>query len=347
MPETMLTTAPEIATTYEKAKGIAKAIFNFVMAPCALAINTAANAVVLTLEAVALVIPGAVDAFADSTWQDDQEKVDPSWDGQVLNCRNCNNGGDCCIETKAPDEKPAPPSGKKPYNKKAKASCSNSSLKKIYYINGIDTEPQANCASSKSIANATCAEVISVYNRTEGIISDTRECVKNIRKTDDVTPTDAMEKIMKNHFGNPPEKPYQELNLYAHSQGGLITQEALIQYKANLKRTMTDERAEEVLKNINVKTFGTAQRGWPRGPKYERFLNVFDPVPHIIRLAQMKYKEVTYTEDTRAADLSNRHLVFKPKINPIGAHSMDKVYVKTLEKTSSKEMTHGCTVCPK
>jgi hypothetical protein len=206
-------------------------------------------------------------------------------------------------------------------------------LPKITYVNGINTRytPQdpnqkdpfvegGICKTMQQIAATTCSEVTGVYNATEGIGKDLDECLDNIAKdsnTPAVVPlTDAM--VQAARTGQP-------TTIFAHSQGGLITQEAVARAKAKLVIVdkLTPEEAEQELSVVSVKSFGTALMGWPKGPHYERFTNTADPVPPAITGAQTSYPSASW--ESAAAD--NNYVFTSPHVNPIDSHSMDDVYV--------------------
>lgn len=171
------------------------------------------------------------------------------------------------------------------------------SIPKITFVNGIQTkfindDDRPMCRTMKKIANATCSEVVGIYNATEGVGADLRESLENIRKAaqSDPTHTLSVQLVTAAQTGQP-------LVIFAHSQGGLITQDALADAKNNLMYSgMTREEAEQALSVVTVRSFGTAERGWPVGPTYQHFNNEGDPVPSAIAGAQEQYQEVTNSD---------------------------------------------------
>lgn len=215
----------------------------------------------------------------------------------------------------------ANPSGVMPSGCKQTAG----SLPKISYINGINTNQKTICETMKKLANDTCSEVMGIYNATHGITKDIDECLDNIGKSSNEPAVAPMKKMIVEAAEN--QKP---LTLYAHSQGGLITQEAISQAKQELmmKYPITAEEAEKALGVVSVKSFGTAMMGWPKGPEYERFTNTSDPIPPAILGAQTSYPLETWKD---SAEATQHHVFTSPHLNPIESHSMDDVYLEELK----------------
>jgi hypothetical protein len=121
--------------------------------------------------------------------------------------------------------------------------------------------------------------------------------------------------------------PPQPITIFAHSQGGLITQEAVAQAKQKLiDDGFSEEQAEQRLSAVSIKSFGTALMGWPKGPHYERFTNTSDPVPPVIAGAQTSYPSATW-DDSAPADPGGNHVFTSPHLNPIDSHNMDNTYL--------------------
>jgi hypothetical protein len=173
----------------------------------------------------------------------------------------------------------------------------------------------------QEIAKTTCSEVTGIYNATEGMGKDLDECLDNIAKSSNspaVVPLRNMI-IQAARSGKP-------ITLFAHSQGGLITQEAVTQAKQQLmsEDDLTADEAEQKLCVISIDSFGTAIMGWPTGPHYQRFTNTTDPVPPIIIGAQTSYPIATW-KDSASADAN--YVFTSPHLNPFDSHSMDDTYL--------------------
>ncbi|HLH03945.1 MAG TPA: phage baseplate assembly protein V [Bryobacteraceae bacterium] len=83
--------------------------------------------------------------------------------------------------------------------------CQGKKLPKVFFVNGINTRltgengqpvKDGMCTTLQKIANRSCAEVVGIYNATEGVGADLKECVGMIGKTQRVKPaktlTDAL-----------------------------------------------------------------------------------------------------------------------------------------------------------
>ncbi|PYP91716.1 MAG: hypothetical protein DMG65_06630 [Candidatus Angelobacter sp. Gp1-AA117] len=207
---------------------------------------------------------------------------------------------------------------------------------KLTYVNGIMTsypmgDPKADqkdgiCKTMQKLANATCAEIVGVYNATGGMRADIGECLTNIAKNSDTPAVDTLQESMYDALTkNPP----QEMTIYAHSQGGLITQEALADLKNRLRTEVGLPNALELMHHLSIKSFGTAEQGWPSGPNYEQFTNYSDPVPGVIAGAQENYPDATF-RDNALVPAAQRHYFVSPHVSPIDSHSMDNVYINEM-----------------
>jgi len=254
-------------------------------------------------------------------------------------------GKDCKPSPKKPGEGVVP---------KKCAAAGKKPAKKIYYVNGINTdlltdgskdpnnpyEGSGFCGNMHAIADADCAEVIGVYNATEGMGRDLTECLDNIGRAGKTPAAKTLsEEMMRNLTKEPPEK----MTLFAHSQGGLVTQEALIDTKAQLVASgMTEAQAEQRMSNLDIKSFGTALMGWPQGPQYERFTNLKDPVPYAIAVGQGALYPVETVSDTSTPGTH----VYADKNWLFDAHSMDGSYmVKYAEMQDQKAKETGQPRC--
>lgn len=146
--------------------------------------------------------------------------------------------------------------------------------------------------------------------------------------------------------------PNPGMTIYAHSQGGLNTAEAIAQAKGKLVRIERERLAragwpamraisqaqavtEQQLSHLEVHTFGTLERGLPDGPKYFRYTNVLDPIPKVIGAAQRGLKPNAMFSDPRGSPPVER---FKsaPAFSPIAAHGMNEAYLPYLDERHAK-----------
>lgn len=225
----------------------------------------------------------------------------------------------------------APPGGIRP------EGCQQPSgrLPKAHYVNGINTDLKGHCDTLKNLAKALCKEMTGTYNATSGIGKDVVECVDSIQRSETVPQQALYRQIMAN-LDRPDPQP---MELYAHSQGGLITQHAILAAKNDLftnyiltKATNpptpiqvaeAEKYVAERLAKVKVNAFGTAVAGWPTGPAYESYTNLSDPVPRVILSAQMNHMAETFGD----SQLLSSVMFMEPRLDPFEAHSMDKTYI--------------------
>lgn len=148
-----------------------------------------------------------VERCIENMVRDKNRTPDPR-DGQFM-------GNEC------PNTSPNPPkTGRLPQG------CAGSAgkLPKIIYTNGINTPPEAACATMRQIANERCAEVIGVYNATYGTVEDALDSKNNIDRAGREPAAHSQARLLTEMLN---KKPPQRVTMYSHSQGGLITQEGL------------------------------------------------------------------------------------------------------------------------
>ena len=336
--------AKQAKKTFDKAADLFPALASFAIAPCPL---------------TALIL---LNKLTD-------KNVNADWDGKYLpDCKVCPDGS-TCIATKGSSEPPN--KGKMPVS-----GCCRNPIPTVYFVNGIMNDPKKNCETAKELAIATCSEVISVYNRTEGIVKDVGECLGNIFQVyqpGDNAPTDTMSKLMEDAIMKDPPK---EVTICAHSQGGLITRSSLDRVKTKLSLKYPPEEVKERMSKINIKSFGTAEDNWPEGPNYEQYTNPNDLVPKAIaktdavRDSMLKPKlmygnminpdyerQMAQYNANKAqmAVITNKHEVNeRPGLYnkmTLTSHGMSESYIPYLKKTPKIDSKTGkeikCANCPK
>jgi hypothetical protein len=212
-------------------------------------------------------------------------------------------------------------------------------IRKVTYINGIMTDYATICKTMQKLANATCAEVTGVYNATGGIWKDLQECLANMGNNSVSRAGTALQNSMNAALS---QEPAQDMTIYAHSQGGLITQEALRGVKNDLTLQYGVAGAEARMKHLTVKSFGTAEEGWPAGPNYEQFTNLSDAVPGAIAGAQLNHPIDTFA-DNATISLDDQHYFMSPRWTPVaGSHSIDDVYIPEYIEEMKKKGQPTC-----
>jgi hypothetical protein len=107
----------------------------------------------------------------------------------------------------------------------------------------------------------------------------------------------------------------------------------------DLRNLYGDAKAQSMLGKVTVVSMGTAEHGWPSGPRYVQYTNSSDPVPNTIRTAQTlgknpleQYRLFKDPPNLTRFPFNN----YKPKPNPDATetwpwHSIDNVYIKEFE----------------
>jgi hypothetical protein len=248
------------------------------------------------------------------------------------------------------DSKACGGSASGPISEKCKGNTTN--IDSVYYINGIntpknttktnaETDDETNaCKTAKALSRIACSKVTGIYNATEGIGSDLRESIENIKRSSTAPAMEMLHtEIIDKLLNDPPDK----VIVFAHSQGGLITQEALKRVKTDLIFFYDDDtpegtaEVEKRLAMIKVKSFGTATNGWIKGPSYEHYTNNCDPVPKIIKNIQDKMS--CYNDKSKFDDTPTHRFNDCEYWDPIAPHSMDDVYI------NQYVMQHGACKC--
>lgn len=268
---------------------------------------------------------GGVERCIENMARDKNRVLNPK-DGQFM-------GDDC------PNSSPDPPTtGRLP------AGCAGQGgkLPKIIYTNGINTPPEAACATMRRLANERCAEIVGVYNATYGIKEDVLDAKDSVDRLGRQPAAKSQARLIEQMLN---EKPPQPVTLYAHSEGGLITQEGLIKAEADMqqstvrelrKQGMSPAQAKEEAKkqtkqkmsNVDVYSFGTAEQNWPPvGANLHQFTNTENPVPKLIHSLQR-----SRGDEFEPENLAERETFSQSFWNPIAPHSMDDVYLAKLNE---------------
>jgi hypothetical protein len=152
----------------------------------------------------------------------------------------------------------------------------------IYYVNGIKTTRAAHCKTLREIANSTCANVIGIYNATQGFALDAlqtggdRQLIN--RAANGSPPRLDGRNLAVNTVSNTVYNEVQageKPEIWAHSQGGAVTSLGL--YSADNRLQLAGNRNR--LSGMNVTSFGSAAPRWVNGPNYEHYVHVNDITP--------------------------------------------------------------------
>ncbi len=104
---------------------------------------------------------------------------------------------------------------------------------RIVYINGINTDSQSHANTLQQIANVTGAAVVGVYNKTDGMGSDLAQCVQDKARDKQDQGNNAATTTMKEMIIDAIQNR-RNLNVIAHSQGALITNNAVMHAKYDM-----------------------------------------------------------------------------------------------------------------
>ncbi len=146
----------------------------------------------------------------------------------------------------------------------------------VIYVNGINNNKDVQFNSMQQIADRTGAKVVGVHNATEGMIADLAQCVKD-KLDKGVNPAvDSMADLVYSEL-----KAGRSVHLMAHSQGGLVTSRALndVVNRLRIEDGMSKAQVEQLMKKVDVETFGGAAAHYPDGPNYVHYVNNKDIVP--------------------------------------------------------------------
>src|SRR5262245_45849679 len=136
---------------------------------------------------------------------------------------------------------------------------------RIVYVNGILNSPEDAYRSLQAIAKDADAEVVGIYNASEGFFKDLWQ--SGLDKLD-LGKNPAVDTLSSTVFkeltaGSGP------INLMAHSQGALITSRALGDVKDMLgEQGYSRQEISQMMSRVHVETFGGAAWTYPDGPQY-------------------------------------------------------------------------------
>lgn len=163
-------------------------------------------------------------------------------------------------------------------------SSDHSSGARIVFVNGVLTPAEAEIQMCRSLADATGAEVVALHNGTSGdALVDGLQCLgdKGARVLHEFGlpyRNDATASVV--HLVEDAIESGTPINLFGHSQGGLILSSALTEVSDRLRDQGADQ--DEIaakLSVVHVQTFGGAAWSYPDGLDYYHHVNSADPVP--------------------------------------------------------------------
>lgn len=184
--------------------------------------------------------------------------------------------------------------------------------RKIVYINGITINECGLCYDMQMLAKKFCAEVIGIYNKTDGMTSDLTQAVGDKMNLGNNPASDSLSNVIENSV-----RSGESLEVMAHSQGALITSRAM----NNAQNEMASSGyGSSSFSNVQVTTYGGAAYTYPSGPSYDHYVNTLDPVPQLTG------------KSTNMINLMNPNVhTFTAKGNDWTNHGLHDVYLKQMK----------------
>jgi tetratricopeptide (TPR) repeat protein len=142
--------------------------------------------------------------------------------------------------------------------------------KPVYFINGIRNSLEESNANAQLLAYLLERPVTRVYNKSDGLISDLYESGK--LKIGLLKDNPAVQSLVENIISD--LKREEPVEIYAHSEGAIITSVAL-----DIVKEKYPELFAKNAYKISVNTYGGAARNFPEGPAYNHVVFKSDPVP--------------------------------------------------------------------
>ncbi|WP_224242556.1 hypothetical protein [Hyalangium gracile] len=154
----------------------------------------------------------------------------------------------------------------------------------VIYVNGIQNTANVQYGSMQTVANELGANVYGIHNSTAedhplgSFVGDLVQCLtdKTGRVPNSATSALALQVVKDLEAGRP-------VHLMAHSQGALVTSNALSATKEYLlherQPPLSEAAVDKMMSRIKVETFGGAAASYPYGPQYVHYINTFDTVP--------------------------------------------------------------------
>jgi hypothetical protein len=170
--------------------------------------------------------------------------------------------------------------------------------RQLIFVNGIDNKPKEHALSAQQIVNATGCTVLGIYNKTNKITSDLAQCVADLielygrgtgKPAGLMSINSATRSLVMLLLEHGYEWNTRPVPILAHSQGNLITSNALMIYSWLMDRkssiSSSNARLMELLSlgpvKIHVFAVASPAFSWPTN-KYisvHNYAHLNDPVP--------------------------------------------------------------------
>jgi hypothetical protein len=150
----------------------------------------------------------------------------------------------------------------------------------IIYANGALITHRQAAVEMQAVASSTGSRVIGLYNATESPWDDAGQVLDDEFDVGDNKAVDSLAGVVYGEL-----KAGRDVDLFGHSQGGVIGSRALTRVRERLVSDgMSPEEAEATLGRVRFETFGAAAYRYPDGPKYTHWINDRDLAPTLLGL---------------------------------------------------------------
>jgi len=152
--------------------------------------------------------------------------------------------------------------------------------RRVFYVNGVATDPVRQHAELQALANHLDAGLVGVHNATHGLAADARDFVRD-RLSDPAAAARADPSIgtVTRLITRAVERG-EPIELVGHSQGAVVISRALEHLEREWRGQGLPAAAIRArLSHVCVTTFAGAARRYPDGPRYTHYVNRSDAVP--------------------------------------------------------------------
>jgi hypothetical protein len=155
----------------------------------------------------------------------------------------------------------------------------------VLWVNGIRTSAADHQGTLQLLEGQGNTRAVGLYNATNGALRDTFQVsadrTENAARANGTwrgetqnPATRSLADAIVNHL-NTRQEP---LHLMAHSQGAVVTSNALFEARRQLETQHGAARANELMGRLQVETFGGAARNYVDGPRYTHWINESDNI---------------------------------------------------------------------
>lgn len=155
----------------------------------------------------------------------------------------------------------------------------------VMFVNGIQNTAADHQDTLRLIEGQGGTRAVGLYNATDGfgwdalqVRADRAENTQRAAGTWQGQTRNAATRSLSDSIVNHLNNTQDPMHLMAHSQGGVVTANALYDARQRLTQQHGAARADEMMGRLQVETFGGAARNYPDGPQYTHWINNSDTV---------------------------------------------------------------------